>query len=222
MRPHQHALHKDCTLQIRLHSSSPCKSFYPTAKIHQCVVSASEAIQLTEEAVPESDLMVYDGQEPLDDVVWDRNDDESDQGLKLMRIKTTCRKVEELAARLFNREASLVSPIILGGFNILYRIHLKGRSPDALVRLPCPSLVQFPVEKTAQEAATAKLVAKKTDAPIPLHLFDGEDPDLGPYAIMDYVENNGSVSARLTIPNKDISEPHVLDPYVAEDTLASI
>ena len=40
--------------------------------------------------------------------------------------------------------------------------------------------------------------------------------------MMDRVELQGSVSARLTQPSKDSSEPHVLDPDIADSTLETI
>ncbi len=106
---------------------------------------------------------MYDGQEELDNLVWDKNDEDWDESLKQMRLKTTCRQVEELAEQRLGMSTTLVSPLIIGGFNVLYRIHLEDVSPDILVRLPGPSLVQFPDEKTVQEAATAIYIANNID-----------------------------------------------------------
>lgn len=165
---------------------------------------------------------MYDRQEELDNLVWDKNDEDADEAQKHLRLKTTCRKVEELAEEKFKLPATLVSPLILGGFNILYRVRLDDLSPDVMIRLPCPSLVQFPEEKTAQEAATAALIAKQTDLPIPRQFFYGQSPEIGPFVIMERVENRGSVSARLTRPGEDASAPHVLDPKVSQSTLENI
>ena len=114
---------------------------------------------------------MYDEQEELDNFVWDKNDEDSDKSLKHMRLKATCREVERLAQQRFTTRATLVSPLIVGGFNILHRVRLEGvpLRPDVMVRLPCPSLVQFPDEKTLQEAATAKYIAENTQIPIPQH-----------------------------------------------------
>ncbi|KND87586.1 hypothetical protein TOPH_07772 [Tolypocladium ophioglossoides CBS 100239] len=105
---------------------------------------------------------------------------------------------------------------------MLYRIRLEESSPDIMVRLPCPSLIQFPWEKTAQEAATAALIAKETGLPIPRQHFHGEESPVGPYVMMDHIETQGSVSARLTKPSKDSSEHHVLDPDIADSALEAI
>ncbi|KAH8595133.1 phosphotransferase [Bisporella sp. PMI_857] len=165
---------------------------------------------------------MYNGQEELDNLVWDKNDEASDESQKQMRLTTTCRQVEHLAEQKFGKPATLVSPLIIGGFNILYRIHLKGVSPDIIVRLPCPSLVQFPDEKTDQEAATAAYIAKNTEVPTPHLFFSGRDSTVGPFVILQYIENQGSMSARLTTPNDDPSVIHVLNPSIAEDTLENL
>ena len=65
---------------------------------------------------------MYNGQERLDDVVWDKNDEAAEEGLKSLRLKTKCRRVEELASAKFGVEATLVPPIMVGGFNVLYRV----------------------------------------------------------------------------------------------------
>ncbi|RFU32457.1 hypothetical protein B7463_g3888, partial [Scytalidium lignicola] len=165
---------------------------------------------------------MYDGQEELDSLVWDKNDEDSDKAQKQMRLKITCRKVEDLAREKFGKPATLISPLVMGGFNILYRIRLEGISPDIMIRLPCPSLVQFPAEKIVQEAATAALIAKQTQLPIPRHLFYGDDLTVGPFVIMERIENCGSISAKLTRPSEDPSAPHVLDPNILETTLEAI
>ncbi|KAK4034488.1 phosphotransferase [Parachaetomium inaequale] len=167
---------------------------------------------------------MYDGQEELDNLVWDKNDEDADKSLKKMRLKTTCREVERLAAQRFRTRATLVSLLIVGGFNILYRVHLAEDPPrpDVMVRLPCPSLVQFPGVKTLQEAATAKYIAENTQIPIPRHFFYGRDPTLGPFIILQHVENRGSMSARLTAPSDDPSATHALDPDMTDATLEDL
>ncbi|KAM5350184.1 hypothetical protein ACJ41O_006689 [Fusarium nematophilum] len=165
---------------------------------------------------------MYDGQEELDNLVRDKNDDDYDESQKHMRLKTTCREVEKLAAEKFGKPATLISPLIFGGFNVLYRIRIEGVPGDVMVRLPCPSLVQFPDEKTVQEAATAACVAKNTRIPVARQFFHGENSRVGPFVILERIENRGSMSARLTRPNDDPGETHVLNPGIPEPTLADL
>ncbi|CAM1503233.1 Fc.00g080090.m01.CDS01 [Cosmosporella sp. VM-42] len=170
---------------------------------------------------------MYDGQEELDSLVWDKNDEDYDEAEKQIRLKTTCRQVEKLVERKFGKPATLISPIIFGGFNVLYRIRLaeeeallKGpEAPDIMIRLPFPSLVQFPDEKTIQEAATADYVAKNTQLPVPKQFCYGQDSVLGPFILLQHIKNCGSLSARLATPNKDLSVTHVLNPNISETTL---
>ncbi|KAF4980538.1 hypothetical protein FZEAL_3473 [Fusarium zealandicum] len=165
---------------------------------------------------------MYDGQEELDNLVWDKNDDDSEKAQKQMRLKTVCSKVEKLAEAKLGKPARLISPLMVGGFNILYRIRLEDTSPDVMVRLPCPSLVQFPDEKTIQEAATAAFIAKETELPIPRQLSYGQQSTVGPFVMMDHVENCGSLSARLNKPSEDASSPHILDSNVSESLLETV
>lgn len=165
---------------------------------------------------------MYGGQEELDNLVWDKNDEDSDKALLDMRHKSLCRRIEEWSEVKFGKPAKLISPLVGGGFNMLYRIRLEDTSPDIMVRLPCPSLIQFPGEKTAQEVATAALIAKETVLPIPRLHFYGEESPVGPYIMMDRIEMQGGVSARLTCPSEDLAKPHVLNPDIAESTLKSI
>lgn len=110
---------------------------------------------------------MYDGQEELDNLAWDKNDEDSEESQKQMRLKTTCRQVEHLAEQKFGRPATLVSPLIMGGFNILYRMHLEGVSPDFIARLPCPSLVQFLDEKKSSRGWHGSLCCEKHFGPYP-------------------------------------------------------
>lgn len=163
---------------------------------------------------------MYDGQEELHNLVWDKNDEVGDESQKQMRLKTTCRQVENLAKQKFGERATLISPLIIGGFNILYRISLEGLH-DVLIRLPRPNLVQFPEEKTIQEAATAGFIAKNTQVPVPRQYFYGPDSAIGPFIILEYIENCGSMSARLTAPDDDPNAQHVLNPNISEAKLDS-
>ncbi|KAF5532623.1 aromatic-amino-acid decarboxylase [Fusarium mexicanum] len=165
---------------------------------------------------------MYDGQEEHDNLVWDKNDETVEVAQQQMRLKTFCRKVEGFVQQKFGRPATLISPLMMGGLNVLCRVRVEDMSPDVMVRLPCPSLVQFPVEKTMYEAATASFLVKQTQLPVPGPLFFGKDSELGSFIIMKHWENSGSISGRLTRPNKDLSVPHVLDLNTPESILETI
>lgn len=163
-----------------------------------------------------------DARADFDDLAWDRNDEASEEFRKQLRLLSTCRAMERFAAQVFEKDAKLVFPIIIGGYNILYRISLQGSSSDVVIRRPCPSLAQFPVEKTLREAATARFLYRNTQLPVP-QLFSyglsSQDPDIGPFVILPFIENQKTLSHRLKAPNDDPNETHVLDPDIPEATL---
>lgn len=166
---------------------------------------------------------MYDGQEKLDDVVWDKNDEDVDKALKQLRHIPFCRKVEQFVHGKVGKSAKIVPPLIGGGFNTLYRVRLDGdSSSDIMVRLPCPSLVQFPEEKILQEAATANLVAAKTCLPTPRLLFYGSESSVGPFILMDHVDHHQDMSARLTRPSEDPTATHTLDLTLGHSILENL
>ncbi|KAL2754155.1 hypothetical protein ACRALDRAFT_1056424 [Sodiomyces alcalophilus JCM 7366] len=160
--------------------------------------------------------------EDFDDLAWDRNDEAREQSMKDLRRISTCRALESFVGQKFDKHATLVSPINVGGYNILYRLSLEGMYPDVMIRLPFPNMTQFPDEKTLREAATVKFLYHNTQLPIPRQFDYGlssQNPDIGPFTILQHVENQGTLSDRLTTPNDDPDETHVLDPNIPESTL---
>ncbi|KAJ4013075.1 hypothetical protein NW766_006895 [Fusarium irregulare] len=120
-------------------------------------------------------MTFYDGQEELDNLVWDKNDEDTEAAQKQLRLTTFCQKVESFVQEKFAKQAKHITPIIVGGFNVIYRIRVEGMMPDVMLRVPCPSLVPFPGEKTMYEAATACLLAERTRLPVPRPYFFGHE-----------------------------------------------
>ncbi|KAI1172339.1 phosphotransferase [Nemania sp. FL0916] len=162
---------------------------------------------------------MYDGPEEMDNLVWDKNDEDAEKSQDTMRLKTKCRLVEGLVFQKLGKPGILVPPLIMGGFHVLYRIRLEQESPDIMVRLPCPDLVPFMDEKVIQEAATAAYVAKNTQIPVAKQLAYGQDDTVGSFIILQYIQHKESLSGRLTTPNEDLSVTHVLNPSFDEVTL---
>lgn len=162
----------------------------------------------------------------FDNVAWDRSDEAWGESQKLFRRVSTLRKIESFVTQKFGKTATWVTPMRIGGYNNLYRMRIKGSKDDVIIRLPQPSLAQFPGEKTLREAATASFIAQNTRVPVPRVLFHGlssPDSEVGPFIIIQHVENCGSMSHALAMPNeKDPSEAHMLNPDVSEDVLESL
>jgi hypothetical protein len=61
----------------------------------------------------------------FDDLVWDRNDEAWEEAKKEFSKKSTCRRLEGLVSEKFGKPATWITPMIIGGFNNLYRFHVE-------------------------------------------------------------------------------------------------
>lgn len=102
---------------------------------------------------------MYKGRQNFDNVASDKNDDAEEKSQLRLRRTDNCRQVEALVKLKCGKPATLVSPLIIGGLNIHYRIHLEGEdsSSNLMVRIPWPNASCFPDEKILYEAATANI-----------------------------------------------------------------
>ncbi len=158
----------------------------------------------------------------FDGVAWDKNDEEWEEAQKALSKKSLCRRLELLVAEKFGKPATWINPMIIGGFNNLYRIHVEDVSPDLLVRRPSVSQSQLPEEKTLREAATARYIQRNTKIPTPRVLYYSEFSDVGPFIIIEYIENKSTLSHALTTPGVDRSITHALDPNISQTTLKDL
>ncbi|KAH8653605.1 hypothetical protein BX600DRAFT_515868 [Xylariales sp. PMI_506] len=136
---------------------------------------------------------MYNGRQDFDNVAWDKNDEDENDSQMRLRRGSTCRQVEALIAQKCGKSAIFVSPLIIGGFNIHYRIRLdKEESPtDVIMRLPWPYSTRFPAEKVLYEAAATEYVRLNTGIPVAQVLHYGPDSDIGPFLILQRIENRG-------------------------------
>lgn len=139
--------------------------------------------------------------------------------MKQVRSSSACGKVVSFAEKTFAKSATLVTPIIIGGFNVLYPICIEGLSRNVLVRLPCPNQAVFPEEKTLAEAATAACISHRTRIPIPKLFNHGIDPDIGPFMIIQDLGSRRGMGEVLEAPREDPDDTPVLQPDISEDKL---
>ena len=161
--------------------------------------------------------MVEDDRADFDNLVWDKNDEAWEKSQRRLRYTQTCLLAASLAEQKFGQPAKFVSPVHIGGYNVLYKIHLEETSLDVMVRLPCPELCQFPHEKVVAEAAIMKYVANRTNIPIPQLFHHGFDSELGPFLIIQHITNSLTLSHELRLPNKDPDAAYCLDPGISEE-----
>lgn len=159
-----------------------------------------------------------------DDLAWDRSDDLWDEALKQVRLSSQCRKVEAFAATMFgSSSAKFITPLVAGGFNVLYPIRLEGTDAvDVLVRLPLPDQPVFPEERVLAEAATATYIAKYTHLPVPQVFHYGVDSSLGPFMIIQDLKSRQNMSRALEKPRENTDETPVLNPNISEHKLKSL
>ncbi|PVH84408.1 phosphotransferase [Cadophora sp. DSE1049] len=158
----------------------------------------------------------------FDELAWDKNDEEWEEAQKELSKKSLCRRLELLVTEKFKKPATWISPMIISGFNNLYRIRVEGVSPDVLVRRPSVSQAQFPQEKTLREAATARYIRQKTKIPTPRMLFYSDVSEVDPFIIMERVENKSTLSHALTNPGLNRSVTHALDPNISSPKLKDL
>jgi hypothetical protein len=161
----------------------------------------------------------------FDNVAWDRNDLAWEESQKYFRSFSTLHKMESFVSKKFEKTATWVKPFQIGGYNNLYQMKIEESNDNVLLRLPQPNMVMFPDEKILAEAATASFIVHNTQIPVPRVLFHGvsnPDSDIGPYMIIQKVENCNDISEVLHIPNEnDVDENHMLNPDISEDVLES-
>ncbi|KAK4213746.1 phosphotransferase-3 [Rhypophila decipiens] len=155
-----------------------------------------------------------------DDLAWDRTDESWADSMKQVRLKSTCQKIEALAQKVFEGPVTLVPPIIIGGFNVLYPIRIQDRPDEKILfRLSCPNQAILPQEKTEAEAATARYLAEFSTLPVPTIFHQGTEPDLGPYMVIRDLGTRRCMSGALEAPRDDPDDTPTLNPDISETDL---
>ncbi|KAM7198513.1 phosphotransferase-3 [Rhypophila sp. PSN 637] len=164
--------------------------------------------------------MGSDTRQTSDNLAWDRSDELYEDAMKQVRLKSTCQKIEALAQRVFGGSVSLIPPIIIGGFNVLYPIRIQDRPDEKILfRLSCPNQAIFPQEKTEAEAATARYLAEFSTLPVPKIFHQGTEPDLGPYMVIHDLGTRRCMSDALEAPRDDPDDTPTLNPEISETNL---
>ena len=151
-----------------------------------------------------------------DGLAWDRSDNLWEEAIKQVRLSSVCRKIESFAEKMFEKPATLVTPLIIGGFNVLYPIRTEGLSANVLVRVPCPNQTLFPEEKTLAKAATAVYISQRTHIPIPTLFNYGVDSDIGPFMVIQDLESRRALTDALAAPREDLNDVPVLQTDISE------
>jgi hypothetical protein len=158
-----------------------------------------------------------------DDLAWDRSDDLWEAAVKQVRMTASCLKASSIAGRKFGKPATFVSPLIIGGYNVLYPVQIEGSSDNVLVRMPCPNQAIFPEEKTLAEAATAAYISQYTQISVPkIFYYDVDDLDVGPYIIMQDLGSRRGMGRALEKPRENPDDTPILNPEISEEKLKGL
>ncbi|UNI16483.1 hypothetical protein JDV02_002914 [Purpureocillium takamizusanense] len=161
--------------------------------------------------------------ELYDDSAWDRGEAIFDA----MRDTIFNEDLYHEIARFVTKHRKGGSPMKffpprLGGFNFHYRIQYSDGF-SAIIRFPLPGYFRMAEEKLLAEVAAIRYIADHTTIPVPFVLHYGMTEDspgkLGPFLIMEYIENSGDVTDVLRRPDQACGEKPVLDPDVDEAKL---
>lgn len=157
-----------------------------------------------------------------DNLAWDRSDDLWYEAMRQVRLTSRCRQIESFARSMLGESAKLTTPLIIGGFNVLYPIQLGETSASVLIRLPCPNQDVFPGEKTLAEAATARYIAQHTQLLVPKVFHHGIDSGIGPFIIIQDLGSQKCMCQALEAPREDPNETPVLNPNISESKLKDL
>ncbi|KAF4955670.1 hypothetical protein FGADI_4363 [Fusarium gaditjirri] len=134
-----------------------------------------------------------------DNLAWDQSDERWEKALKHVRASDTCRKIEAFASQTLGKPATLVTPLIIGGFNAM-----------------------FPEEKTMVEVATAACIKQHTQLPIPKIFYHGVDDDIGPSMIIEDLGTRRGMSHALEAPRDDPNDTPILNPKISDTQLKQL
>ena len=109
-----------------------------------------------------------------------------------------------------------------GGYNFHYRARFVDDS-SALMRIPIPAHFRVSEEKLLGEVAALRYIRDNTTIPTPFVLHHGprdECPgELGPFMILEYIENARELDDVINTPSLTKDDSPVLDPNIDEEKL---
>ncbi|KAK7527131.1 phosphotransferase family protein [Phyllosticta citriasiana] len=162
---------------------------------------------------------------PFDDVAWEKSDNIARSWIrKVLEDDSLIALGHKVAKHRGGKPIEVQTPPA-GSFNVIIATVFEDGG-KALIRLAKPAVSMFPEEKTRLEVATMRFVQAQTTIPVPLILEWGtkeESPcDLGPFIIMEWVENDMDLCDALKDPNLPEGNRPVLDPAIPDEKLRKI
>ncbi|PYI11875.1 hypothetical protein BO78DRAFT_357190 [Aspergillus sclerotiicarbonarius CBS 121057] len=158
----------------------------------------------------------------FDGVAWDESYEIFGAWKKTLFNEDVFREIAALIVKHRGGPAEQLFAPLKGSFNVILRMKfLDGGS--AIIRFPAPGISVFPEEKLIREVSVMRFVEHNTSIRVPHVLYHGtteESPaGLGPFIIMEYLENDSDVVDALNIPGRSDDDRPILDPNICEERL---
>lgn len=161
----------------------------------------------------------------FDEVMWDRSDELFASWKKKPFNEQVLREIGALIVKHREGPAEELFAPQKGAFNVMLRMKFLDRG-SAIIRFPIPGYSVFPEEKVRREVSVMRFVEQHTGIRVPHVLYHGttkESPaELGPFIIMEYLENDSDLVDALNIPGRSTDDRPILDPDVGEERLRSV
>ncbi|BDD57632.1 hypothetical protein MAP00_002979 [Monascus purpureus] len=171
------------------------------------------------------DPIVIERRMKFDDLAWEKSDNVSRSWRDNLFNEKVFREIGGFIIRHRGGPAEELFNPQKGSFNIMFRMKfLDGGS--AIIRFPIPGVSMFPEEKVQREVSVMRFIERHTSIRVPhvLHygMTEGSPAGLGPFIVMEYIENDSDLVDALNTPGLQDDERCVLDPNVPEDRLRSV
>ncbi|KAF1951206.1 phosphotransferase family protein [Byssothecium circinans] len=157
-----------------------------------------------------------------DDVAWERSDAIFDAWKKKLHENDTKLAIVNLIKKHRGGVPTELFAPQRGSYNVTIRLQFADGG-SAVIRIPCPGIHMFPDEKIRNEVAVMKLISEKTTIAVPFVLHHGSAEEcpgnLGPFIIMEWVQNAKTLSTMLNLPGLPIEERHLLNPGIDQSKL---
>ncbi|POR35768.1 Uncharacterized protein TPAR_04047 [Tolypocladium paradoxum] len=160
--------------------------------------------------------------EEFDESAWDYGDRLFHEWNRGLRKRALYLEIVQIMARHSLGKAVEICPPRRGAFNVLYRV-VFAAGPGSIIRFPIPAYFQYAEEKLRAEVAVMRYISDHTSIPIPPVIRSGtkdESPGgLGPFLIMEWVDNECDMADVLNTPGLEDNKAPVLDPNIDEHKL---
>ncbi|KAL5364873.1 kinase-like domain-containing protein [Aspergillus floccosus] len=160
-----------------------------------------------------------------DDAAWEKSEEIADAWVLQFLEPEVLRPVGDFVVRHHKPDSPEELKVLeRGAFNIALRMTYKNSC--AVIRFPQPGSTMFSEEKVRNEIAIMRYIHDQTSIPVPFVIHWGtrkESPlELGPFIIMEYVNNSTNMYDALNTPGCPRSDRGILDPNIDEHKLESL